>query len=247
MLKNNQTLLTTIIISILIHLVILGLFHYSVTKKVAPTIKKTAKQPLKAILVFELPIEPVSVPDTPTEPTIKPESKPQNNVATKKIATVIDKIHTTSEIINKPQPSLTSPNIPPTITNSPVPINSLFTGTAGKHLKHYNSLKETQLAQDVIQDFNRQKRSPDLDLKRTSSFLSEDEKLIKDIAVRANCSGSGKKILVGILGTLGGNIKCSSAPPINPFIQNRINKVSSHIDYSPKPASRKHLSIVVKQ
>jgi hypothetical protein len=55
-------------------------------------------------------------------------------------------------------------------------------------------------------------------------FLSEDEKFRNTNAIKADCISTGKKTTTARLSWFGSQIDCSSPPPINSFIQNKINK-----------------------
>lgn len=97
---------------------------------------------------------------------------------------------------------------------------------ARQQLSGLNKTKLQELAQQAAREYQQQKNSPELNLKRVDPFVTEDQKLRDKVQVRVNCSGNTNKVAIVLSGFMGGTLKCSKGPNIDSFIQNRLNKTA---------------------
>ena len=98
--------------------------------------------------------------------------------------------------------------------------------TVRQQLSGLNQTKLQELAQQAAREYQEQKNSPKLNLKRVDPFVTEDQKLRDSVQVRVNCSSNTNKVATILSGFLGGTLKCSKGPNIDSFIQNRLNKTA---------------------
>lgn len=254
--KKNQLIIITIIVSVSFHLVILYLMQQGASSKPLKDLNKTPKvKPLQAQLIFELPTQPITPPEPVPlpEPTIESKPKPElieqpsTTSASKKVA------------ITKPQPpAIIKPQVEvqkPLDVAEPViqkvatqpKINSQFTGTAGKHIQQYNAEQDAQMVSEASRYFQQQKNSPLIHAPKRNQFVTEEEKLMNQTKIRANCNGTAKATVAILLGFMGGNVSCTRPPSINGFINKRINKESSLPAKYNRPLDKLPKSVVIKE
>jgi hypothetical protein len=126
-------------------------------------------------------------------------------------------------------------------------VNAPATSLAKRHLKSFQKQQQYNMAEQASRTYQKHKNSPELDTELQDPFVTEDEKFIDSLKVRADCSSTSKQTAAALLGFLGGQIDCSTPPPINSFIQDRINKKSLLPGQGqPKPKKRPQ-SIVIKK
>ncbi|WP_158972286.1 hypothetical protein [Paraglaciecola sp. L3A3] len=209
---------------------------------------------IQAKLVFELP-KPAEIATPDTEPQIEPEPNPPIPVKTesnqqqpKTIPSAVQPVKQIKSIVEKKPQAVK--DIP--LTNlatkqaANTQINSQFTGTAGKHLQAFNVQQDEQMAEQARRDYQQQKNSPTLHSSKPNQFVSEEQKLIDKIKIRANCDGLARKTTAVLLGFMGGKIDCTSKPDINGFINKRINK-ETHLDSKyQQPLSKHPQSLVIQ-
>ncbi|MEP2651266.1 MAG: hypothetical protein ABJH06_04655, partial [Paraglaciecola sp.] len=146
--------------------------------------------------------EPETVIETPqaeVEPATKPEKSETTNVPTAETAPV--KNDSTKATISKP-----------------------VTSMARRHLGSFQQQQHQRMAEQASRNYQESKNSPFINTEEKDPFMTEDEKLQESLKVRADCGGTTKKTTAVLLGFLGGNIECSKPPPINNYIQKRLNK-----------------------
>ena len=268
MFKKNSFL----IISVLIHLIVIYVLAQSVL--FPAELDTPAKKPdvIQATLIFDFPLPPPEIPveviekiaeETPKSaeleeklPTETPEENQIEPIAEPEVQT----------ILIKPQPQ--SQSLPPKIeekleptkeTNeilsiekneTPTPdstIRAPSTNMAKRHLNSFQQQQQNSMAEQASRYYQQRKNSPIIDDEVKNPYMSEDEKFRDSLKVRADCSSTNKKITAALLGLLGGGIECSKPPPINGFIQNRINKESLLPGQHQKEDQQLPQSVVIKK
>ncbi|MCF2949547.1 hypothetical protein L0668_15610 [Paraglaciecola aquimarina] len=216
-----------------------------------PQLKTPNKKPLQAKLYFELPQPVTKSIATPSQIEIKPKVKP----ATSKTSVDLPSEKPPVKTMTKRPPEVKQMiNISPTTESNLtaqkpvqalVPINSQFTGIAGKHVQQYNLQQEAKMMDEAGRYYQQQKNSPIIHTPNNNQFKSADEKLINNIKVRANCDGAARKTTAVILGFMGGMVDCTSKPDINSFIEKRINKHALLPAKHNKPLDKLPKSLVI--
>jgi hypothetical protein len=180
------------------------------------------------------PIEPISEPEVqanppPTEPLPPkreaevPEAAPKNEV---------NKI--------TPNEQKVTP-IPSSEVRAPA------TSMARRHLNSFQQQQRNNMAAQASQYYQQHKNSPVINAEVKNPFMTEDEKLRDSLKVRADCSSASKQTAAVLLGFLGGQIDCSTPPPISGFIQNRINKKSNLSGKNQQREQKRPQSVVIKK
>lgn len=205
-------------------------------------------QELKVIEDLATPVEPetiipiVATPeDTQIEPDIEPELKaPQ--ISPPETKQNQDKPEKPAANNNAVETKTAVKNITPTaILNSRAPATSL----ARRHLKSLQQQQQNKVAAQASKDYRLQKNSPEINTQIQDPFMSEDEKIMDSLKVRADCSSTSKQTAAVLLSFLGGQIDCSTPPAINSFIQDRINK-KSHVPSQPIHKKRPQSVVINK-
>lgn len=112
-------------------------------------------------------------------------------------------------------------------TVTPIPSPEMLSPTTSMARRHLNSFQQQQqnkVADQASRYYQLHKNSPVINVEVENPFMTEDDKIINNLKVRADCSNTGKKAATAILSLLGGVITCSKPPAIKGFIQDRINK-----------------------
>lgn len=204
------------------------------------------QQVIQARLIFELPPKAEQPGDNPPEPKLEPEQPqiPPTEPEPAK-AQVIQEVIKEAVIVDSSQSQTSLPDTLPEDdteaksqateaepyfvqdTNSveSTPQNPL-TNMARRHLSHFQQQQRNKVAEQASRDYQQQRNSPTIDDEVKDRFLSEDEKFRNTNAIKADCSSAGKKTTAVLLSLFGGQVDCSKPPPINSFIQDRINKTS---------------------
>jgi hypothetical protein len=240
--KKNKFLF----ISVILHLIIIYMVARSVMFPTAPDLPLKRQEVIQATLIFDMPpimpeitVEEVKedippsveleekpgVAETPPDNQIDPISEPEVQVIPpqafppnreKKVeeeeAAVNDEVN---EIMPSEQ-SMTS--IPSSEVSAPA------TSMARRHLNSFQQQQRNRVAEQASRYYQQHKNSPVIDDEVKNPFMTKDEKFRNTNAIKADCSSAGKKTTAVLLSLFGGQIDCSSPPPINSFIQNRINK-----------------------
>lgn len=250
--KKNRLIIVTIIVSVSFHLVVLYLMQQSSSSKPLKEVNKTPKvKPLQAKLIFELPPQPMTspIPEPKQEP--KPIDPPAVKVkqATTPVATKITTVEAPPIIIKPKIKVQNKPKMTESVIQkikTPAKINSQFTGTAGKHIQQYNLEQDAKMAVEASQYYQQQKNSPLMHAPKRNKFMTEDEKLVDNMKIRANCDGTTRKVAATLIGFMGGMVDCTSKPNINGFINKRINKQNLLPAKHKRPLDKLPKSVVIQ-
>ena len=207
----------------------------------------TPDKPIQATLIFDMPPivleEPTpTIEETIPEPIVESEplpapveiEQPPEPVIEKAIPKPEETVSVTEDI-QQEQPPVEQPSeIPapadvltvPTVT--PSPTDNVVTNMARRHLRNFQQQQRQKMAEQASRDYQQSKNSPLIDGEIKDPFMTEDEKLMESLKVRADCSNTAKKTTAMVLGFLGGGVECSPPPPIKGFIQKRLTK-SHHL------------------
>jgi hypothetical protein len=243
--KKNKFLF----LSILIHLIAIYVATQSVMFPSVPDSPSKKLDIIQATLIFDLSPPPPESPLEETEEELPLSVVPKDQLpvadtpADKKIQS-ISGTPAVQAIPNLPQtlPQRPEEEVPvepeknkkinefilteQTIT--PIPSSEILTPESNMARRHLNSFQQKQrnrIAEQASRYFQQHKNSPVINDEVKNPFMTEDEKLMKTIKVRVDCSSMAKKLVVSAAKMTGGrNIKCSTPPPITSFIQDRINK-----------------------
>lgn len=215
---------------------------------------------IQATLIFELPIELAQIPDEMIEEEkpqpVEPEKTPPiiETPADSQIETIPKpEVQAKQEevIQQEPEQNALANEVSPTEqTNAPVSITDIrapATSMARRHLNSFQQQQQNKVAEQASRYYQQHKNSPVIDNEVLDPFITEDERLRDSLKVRADCSSAGKQTTAVLLGFLGAQIDCSKPPPINGFIQDRINK-QSHLPGQYRQEDKERLkSIVIKK
>jgi hypothetical protein len=258
--KKNQLIIITIIVSVSFHLVILYLMQQGGSSKALKDSYKTPNvKPLQAQLIFELPTQPIAppIPEPQSEPEHKPEPIEQPAKIEKEVEPPTASISKETAIIKAQPPTIIKPQVElqkaldaaePVIQKiaTSAKINSQFTGTAGKHVQQYNAEQDAQMVSEASRYFQQQKNSPLIHAPKRNKFVTEEEKLMNQTKIRANCNGAARATAAMLFSFMGGRVDCTSPPPINSFINKRINKEHSLPAKYNRPLDKLPKSVVIK-
>ena len=263
MFKKNYALY----ISVILHLIVLYVVAQSVMFPEQPDLPQKKSDTIQATLIFELPL---LAPEIPVE-NIE-EEKPQPVEPEEQLP--VEEIPEKSQIeaISEPDvPNIPMPEQPPaplpkieeeipaepeqnneilimdkkSLATSSSEIRSPVTSMAKRHLNSFHQQQRNKVAEQASRDYQQYKNSPVLDNQVENPFETEDEKFRDTLKVRADCSSTSQKTTAVLLSLLGGQIDCSKPPPINSFIQDRINK-QSHLPSQVKKHKKRPKSVVIK-
>ena len=169
--------------------------------------------------------EKSAVTNTPSDNQINPISEPELQVIPpqalppKRKEKVQKKEAAVNDEVNEIMPSEQSATpIPSSDVSAPA------TSMARRHLNSFQQQQRNRVAEQASRYYQQHKNSPVIDDEVKNPFMTKDEKFRNTNAIKADCSSAGKKTTAVLLSLFGGQIDCSSPPPINSFIQNRINK-----------------------
>jgi hypothetical protein len=185
-------------------------------------------------------VEPIAEPQTQAPPVspqpqaipTKPEEEVQEELQKKVQNDDVNKIKLTDEnIAATPSLEMLTP----------------ATNMARRHLSSFQQQQQNRMAEQASRHYQQHKNSPVLNNEVKDPFMTEDEKFRDSLKVRADCSNTAKKTTAVLLGFLGAQIDCTKGPPINGFIQDRINK-TSHLPGQYRPEDKpKPQSVVIKK
>ncbi|MBC3767733.1 hypothetical protein [Neptunicella marina] len=209
-----------LVISVLAHGLVLYLWQWPISaykeKQIRPALKT-----IKAKLVFAKPetstivvekTESETEPQILAAPTINETEKPP--VAIKQQKENQPQPDTTEiEQIQKDTPLSKSP------TNKKRESQTTLKMTR-QYMRNLNAEHQLKMANEQAQNFRFRQISP---LIKPSQIpqLSEQEKLVEDLTVKANCDGVARKVTAVMTGLLGGMIKCSAPPDAGQYIKQR--------------------------
>lgn len=244
MFLKNKRLIIIFATSLLAHVIMIYVMANSTKLPAMAEMDMPDQQVIQARLIFELPPKAEAPEDPPPEPELEPEQPQIPPIEPESAkAQIIQDVIKETVIVDDSQSQTPLPDTLPEDdkeaktqateaepyfvqdTNSieSAPQNPL-TNMARRHLSHFQQQQRNKVAEQASRDYQQQKNSPTMDEEVKNRFLSEDEKFRNTHAIKADCSSAGKKTTAVLLSFLGGQIDCSSPPPINSFIQNRINK-----------------------
>lgn len=127
-------------------------------------------------------------------------------------------------------------------------ISAPATSMARRHLNSFQQQQQNKVAQQASRYYQQHKNSPVIDEEVEDPFITEGEKLMKTNEVRVDCSSITNKLVIGAAFITGGrNLKCSKAPEINGFIQDRINKKSHSLGQGARKNQKRPQSVVIKK
>lgn len=154
----------------------------------------------------------------------------------------------------KPEESEQNNNVDETMTTdknitatASLDSRSLATSMARRHLNSFQQQQQNKVAEQASRYYQKQKNSPEINTVLQNPFMSEDEKIMDSLKVRADCSSASKQTTAVLLGFLGAQIDCSKPPPISNFIQDRINKKSHLPDQRQQISKKRPQSIVINK
>jgi hypothetical protein len=270
--KRNKFLL----LSVFAHLIVIYVIAQSVMFPSVPDSPAKKPDVIQATLIFELPplpkkvpaaviaddepqatkpeedlaiaekpedsqIEPIAKPETLTTPISpqfqKPEPEPEPEQE--------EELPEESEQNKNPNENITNDNSTAPIASSE--IHAPATSMARRHLNSFQQQQRAKVAEQASRYYQQYKNSPVIDDEVKNPFMTEDDKLRDSLKVRADCSSTSKQTTAVLLGFLGGQIDCSKPPPINSFIQDRINKKSQFPGQHQQKDQKRPQSVVIKK
>jgi hypothetical protein len=232
--KKNYALL----LSVFIHLIVMYVVARSVMFASKPDSPQKGHNIIQATLLFDLPSPPpkalVEVPkvespepekkraveEKPVNSQIEPISVPEARPIS--IPPKLEEVQEASEQNNEENViTIIEKNITPAPSSK---MRTPATNMARRHLSSFQQQQRNKLAKQASRYYQQHKNSPVINSEVKNPFMTEDEKPIGSLRVRADCSSTSKKTTAVLLSFLGGQIDCSRPPPISGFIQNRMNK-----------------------
>ncbi len=238
-----------LLISVFLHLIVMYMVTQSVMFPSVPDSPPKKPDIIQATIIFDLPppvpetsvevikeptpqpVEPeeelpvVEMPaDSQIEPIAEPEVQavpisPQPQALPPKREEEVQEEPEKNDEINEITPT------EQTITPTPsLEMRTPVTSMARRHLSSFQQQQQNRVAEQASQYYQQHKNSPVIDDEVKNPFMTEDEKFRGSLTVRADCSSSSKKTAAVLLNLFGGNIGCSTPPPVSGFIQDRINK-----------------------
>jgi hypothetical protein len=262
--KKNKFLF----ISVTLHLIVMYVVAQSVMFPAALDMPLKKQEVIQASLVFdlpplipEIPVEemkedippPIELeeksavaetpPDNPIEPISEPEVQakpPQAQPLPPKREAEVPEAASNEENEITPNEQKVTP-IPSSEVRAPA------TSMAKRHLNSFQQQQRNKMAAQASRDYQQHKNSPVINAEVKNPFMTEAEKLRDSIKVRADCSSASKQTAAVLLGFLGGQIDCSTPPPISGFIQNRINKKSHFSGKNQQEQQKTPQSVVIKK
>lgn len=220
--RFNKSLWITLGFSAVLHLLLFWLLATSVT------VKKPSPATVTPVISARLVTQPHDIAPPPPDP--------DNGNIEEQIAAP-DPVPAPVEVSAQetaqqqtPSPDVAADTAPPAeptaVSESPQP-SATFAGSAvsewtQRHVQQLQQQQQQGMAQREASDYRRTRISPTL--RSSAPVLSPEQALRKATTVRANCeSGAGKSVAL-LSGLMGGVVQCSEPPPIEGFIQHRLNK-----------------------
>jgi hypothetical protein len=176
-------------------------------------------------------IDPISEPEAQVIPPQALPPKREEKVQEKEEAAVNDIMPSKQSVIPIPSSEVSAP----------------ATSMARRHLNSFQQQQRNRVAKQASRYYQQHKNSPVIDDEVKNPFMTEDEKLRGSLKLRANCSGTSRKTAAALLILLGGQINCLRPPPVNSFIQDRINKASLLPKQNLQQDQKRPQSVVIKK
>lgn len=225
--KIDVTVIGWIAGSIAVHILVLFIFNNSFSISLEHQEQEVTQ--ITAKLVFEPPpqvvepdvIEPILEPDTPKD-------------VEQKVVEELPEVAQESDVPE--QPATDEPLVEEIVELPPLsdgvgrrsdlpPISSK--DLLRKHMSSINNQQTQRLSENAASEYRRKRISPDFPAAKTDPLQTEEEKLMEEVVVEVDCSGTLNKSVKALAGLLGGMMKCSKPPPFQSFINKRLNKEST--------------------
>jgi hypothetical protein len=261
--KNNF-----LFISVILHLIVMYVVAGLVMVPSAPDLTLKKQAIIQATLVFDLPplipkipaeevkedipqpvelAEKSAVAETPPDEQVAPMSEPEVQVIPPQAHALPPK---REEKIQEEEEAAVNEIMPSEQSATPIPrseVSAPATSMARRHLNSFQQQQRNRVAEQASRYYQQHKNSPVIDDEVKNPFMTEDEKIRDSLKVSANCSGATRKTAAVLLSFLGGQIDCSKPPPINSFIQDRINKTSLLPKQNLQQEQNRPQSVVIKK
>lgn len=248
--KVKNTLVLTVISSIVIHLLLFTLLYLSKqAKQIEP--EKAKPIPIKAQLIFiaspEMAEEEPPVSPSPVEPELLSETINENfvteeptidNLPEIKVAppdTVAQEkerqapLNVPATEMDAPKPQIAKSDLPPIMKEQATfsqDFNQPMQDVVQGQLHNYQISKLDAMAEQAAAEYRKQLTSPTLFSKKDESSLTEEEKFAQKITTNIDCSSTTNQTMAVVMRIMGGSVKCSEPPPFDSFIQKRLNKTA---------------------
>jgi hypothetical protein len=262
--KKNKFLL----ISVILHLIIIYVVARSVIFPVTTDSRLKRQEVIQATLVFDVPslipeisveevkedipkpielVEKVTVAETSPENKIKPISEPVVQVVPAQTSPPKREEKVQREAASNDEVSeitATEQSVTPVLSSEVI---APATSMAKRHLNNFQQQQRNRVAEQASRYYQQHKNSPIINNQAKNSFMTEDDRFKDNLKIRADCSSTSKQTAAVLLGFLGGQIDCSTPPPISGFIQNRLNKKSRLPRKNQQEGQKIPQSVVIKK
>jgi len=257
--KKNKFLF----ISVILHLIVIYVVSRSVMFPSTSDLPLKKQALIQATLVFDFPPQILEIPVEEMKEDIPPPVEPEEKFTVAK--TPPDKqIGSTSEPVVQAIPPKREEEAQKEVAANdevseikpteqwvtPIPSSEVLapaTNMARRHLNSFQKQQRNKVAEQASRYYQQHKNSPVINAQVKNPFMTEAEKLRDNLKVRADCSSASKQTAAVLLGFLGGQIDCSTPPPISGFIQNRINKKSNLPGKNQQEEQEIPQSVVIKK
>lgn len=219
-----------VVLSLLLHVVLLWWFKPSSGTPERARAESSHK-PIQARLVFApARVEQMAEPEDVLQ---QPEPKPEPSPPPQKTIALPDTARPAPEPKPEPAPetlpAVVETNSEPQSTTSeaqPAPTTDIRSAAdmARQHLQQFQLSKQNDLAEQAARDHRRQLTSPVIPRPTPEPYMTEDEKFLDSVKIKANCDKTGAGATAMIAGLLGGTIECNRPSDFQPFIKRRLNK-----------------------
>lgn len=266
MFLKNKVIIIVFAISLLAHVIVIYVMARSTKLPAMEELATTEQAVIQARLIFDLP--PIVTPDEVQTPEPEPE-KTQNAVVEQAPQPIENEVidEPSKDVVTADESQSQTPDAQPlpeedkrpaaqttesesffqekTNTSKTEPQNPL-TNMARRHLSSFQQQQRNKVAQEASRNYQQQKNSPIIDNEIKDKFLTEDQKFADKRTIKADCSSTSAKTAAVILSIMGGQVDCSKPPPINSFIQNRLNK-ESHLPSLNQEQQKRPKSVVIEK
>jgi hypothetical protein len=258
-----------IYISVFLHLIVIYVVAQSVMFPSVSNAPQKKSEIIQATVIFDFPLktqeppveiseeekpqpvepeEVIPVVETPVDSQIEPITEPSLQTIPISPQTQMPVSKREAEILEEPEQNDDIKIIEKQSTPTPSSdVHTAATSMARRHLNSFQQQQRNKVAEQASRYYQQHKNSPVINAEVKDPFMTEGEKLRDTLKVRADCSSASKQTAAALLGLFGGQIDCSTPPPISGFIQDRINK-GSHLPGKYQQEDQKTpQSIVIKK